>query len=64
MAATLIVSVEDAEVGFELNVPVIPAGQLDVASVTEELKPLTAVIVTADAPLVPATTVAAVALKL
>ncbi len=45
------------------NVPVMPAGQPEVASVTAELKPLPGTTVTLDVPYVPATTVAALAFK-
>ena len=55
------VMVDDAVAGFGPNVPVIPAGQPDAASVTAELKPLAGVIVTVDVPVDPTITVAAVA---
>ena len=61
---TLIVTVEEVPAGFVPNVPVMPAGQLDAASVTAELNPLAGVTVTVDVPLPPAVAVAAVALKL
>ena len=60
-AATPIVTVEEAVAGFVPNVPVMPAGQLNGASVTGELKPLAGTIVTVDVPVAPAAAVAVVA---
>ncbi len=62
-APTLIVTIEDVVTGFVPNVPVIPAGQPAIASVTPELKPLVGVTITVDAALAPATVDAAPALK-
>ena len=53
--------VDDAVAGFVPNVPVMPAGQPDAASVTAELKPLAGIIVTVDVPVDPTVAVAAVA---
>ncbi len=61
LEVTLIVTVEDDVAGFVPNVPVIPAGQFDAASVTAELNPLEGVIVTVEVPADPATAVAAAA---
>ena len=55
------VMVDDAVAGFVPNVPVMPAGQPDAASVTAELKPLAGMIVTVDVPVEPTIAVAAVA---
>src|SRR5579862_9809232 len=55
------VTIDDAVAGFVPNVPVMPAGQPDAASVTAELKPLAGVIVTVDVPVDPTVAVAAVA---
>src|SRR5579862_9696469 len=62
-APTLMVTIEEAFAGFVPNVAVMPAGQLDAASVTVELKPFAGTIVTVEVPLDPAVTVAAVALS-
>ena len=61
LAPTLMVTIDDAVAGFVPNVPVMPAGQPDAASVAAELKPLTGVIVTVDVPVDPTAAVAAVA---
>ncbi len=58
----MMVRVEEAVAGFVPKVPVMPVGQLDVESVTGELKPFAGVIVTIDVPVDPAVAVAAVAL--
>ena len=55
------VMVDVVVAGFVPNVPVMPAGQPDAASVTAELKPLAGMIVTVDVPVDPAVAVAAVA---
>src|SRR5436305_1902585 len=47
------VATEDDVAGFVANVPVIPAGQLDTARVTAELKPLAGVTVIVEVPLDP-----------
>ena len=60
--ATLIVANEEAIAGFVPKVPVIPAGQLDAASVTALLKPLVGTIVTVDVPEDPTAALAVVAL--
>ena len=59
---TLIVTIEDAVAGFVPNVPVIPVGQLDAASVTALLKPFAGMMVTVDVPVDPPIAVAVVAL--
>ena len=53
---------EEVVAGFVPKVPVMPAGQPDVANVTAELKPLAGVTVTVEVPLAPAVTAAADAL--
>ena len=63
MDATLIVNTEVVVAGFGLNAPVIPAGQLEVAKLTGELKPFDGVTVIEEVPLPPATIVAGVAFK-
>ena len=55
------VIVDDAVAGFVPNVPVMPAGQADAASVTAELNPFAGVTVTVDALVDPTVAVAAVA---
>ena len=59
--ATIMVTTEVLVVGFVPKVPVIPAGQLDAARVTVELKPLFLVRVTVEDPVAPACAVAEVA---
>ena len=54
-------TIDDAVAGFVPNVPVMPAGQPDAASVTAELNPLAGAIVTVDVPVDPTVAVAAVA---
>ncbi len=58
----MIVTIEDAVVGFVPNVAVMPVGQFDATSVTAELKPFAGVIETVELPVDPAIAVAAVAL--
>ncbi len=53
--------IDDAVAGFVPNVPVMPDGQPNAASVTGELKPLAGVIVTVDVPVDPTIAVTAVA---
>jgi hypothetical protein len=48
LAATLIRTVDEDVAGLVRNVPVMPAGQPDAASVTPELKPLLGVTVTTE----------------
>ena len=52
---------EEPVAGFVPNVPTMPEGHPDAAKVTAELKPFTGLTVTADVPLDPAWTEAAVA---
>ncbi len=59
----MIVTIDEAVVGFVPNVPVMPVGQLDGASVTAELKPLAGVIETVEVPVELEVAVAAVAFK-
>ena len=61
--ATLIVAVDVMKAGLVPNVPVMPAGQLKVVSVTAPEKPFMGVTVTVELPLPPAATDAAVALS-
>ena len=63
LAATLIVTADDVAAGLVANVPVMPAGQPDAASVTPELNPFAGVTVTVDVPVEPAVAVAAAALN-
>ncbi len=58
----MIVTIEDAVVGFVPNVAVMPVGQFDATSVTAELKPFAGVIETVELPVDPAIAVAAAAL--
>ena len=60
--ATLIVTIELLVAGLLPNVPVIPAGQPEAASVTPELNPFTGTMVTVELPVPPAAAEAAVAL--
>jgi hypothetical protein len=57
----MIVTIDEAVVGFVPKVAVMPLGQLDGASVTDELKPFAGVIETVEVPAEPAIAVAAVA---
>jgi hypothetical protein len=59
----LIVTIDDVVAGLVAKVPVMPAGQPDVASVTPELNPFAGVTVTVDVPVDPAVAVAAAALN-
>ena len=59
----MIPTVDNAVAGFVPNVPVMPAGQFDAASVTGLLKPFAGVIVTVDVPVDPATAKAPVELR-
>ena len=61
--ATLIVTTELVVAGLVPNVPVMPAGQPDAASVTPELKPFKGVIATVDVPAAVELAEAAVALS-
>ena len=60
---TLIVTTELLVAGLVPNVPVIPAGQPEAASVTPELKPFAGVIVTVEVPVPPAFAAVGVALS-
>ena len=62
-AATLIVTAELLVAGFVPNVPVMPDGQFEAASVTGELNPLAGFTITVELPLAPACALAAVALS-
>jgi hypothetical protein len=53
---------DDAVAGFVPKLPLMPAGQPEVASVTAELNPFTAVTATVEVPVDPTVAVAAVAL--
>ena len=55
-------TVDEPVAGLVPNVPVMPVGQPDAASVTGKVKPLVGVTVTVDVPADPWVTVAAVAL--
>src|SRR5580693_6904746 len=57
------VTIDDAVAGFVANVPVMPVGQPDAASVTPELNPFAGVTVTVDVPVDPTFAAAAAALN-
>ena len=56
----MIVAIEDAVAGFVPNVPVMPTGQFDAASVTALLKPLAGLMVTVEVPVDPTNALAVV----
>ena len=60
LAATLMLTLEEALAGFVPNVPLMPVGHPDAASVTPELKPFAGITVTVDVPVDPAFAVTAV----
>ena len=63
LAATVMVTVDEAVAGFFPNVPVIPEGQPDVAKLTAVLKPFAGFTVTVDVPADPTFAAAAVELS-
>lgn len=63
LAPTLMVTTDELVAGFVPNVPVMPVGQPEAASVTAEVKPLAGVIVAVAVPDDPTVAVADVALN-
>ena len=61
LVPTLIVTTDDAVAGLVPKVAVMPAGQPDAASVTDELKPFAGAMVTVDIPVDPTFAFAGVA---
>ena len=60
LAATLMLTLEEAVAGFVPKVPLMPVGHPDAANVTPELKPFAGVTVTVDIPVDPEFAVTAV----